>query len=132
MTMSVTKIMVKTITITISKTMTKTMTKKHKTKTQDKDIDTRQRHKTETQDKDTSQRQKTKTQGHKTRTKTMTKNTERVLACGGQSTKFPVLLHSGAHPVDLGVPGDRRVVDVDHDHLVVPEGEGVELGSNCT
>ena len=44
----------------------------------------------------------------------------RALASGSQSTKLPVLLHCGAHPVDLGVAGDRGVVDVDHDHLVVP------------
>ena len=46
----------------------------------------------------------------------------RALAGGSQSTQLPVLLHGGAHPVDLGVTGDRGVVDVDHDHLVVPEG----------
>ena len=28
-----------------------------------------------------------------------------------------MLLDAGAHPVDLGVPGDGGVVDVDHDHL---------------
>ena len=28
-----------------------------------------------------------------------------------------MLLHAGAHPVDLRVPGDGGVVDVDHDHL---------------
>ena len=31
-----------------------------------------------------------------------------------------MLLDGGAHPVDLGVAGDGGVVDVDHDHLVVP------------
>ena len=44
----------------------------------------------------------------------------RALAGGGQATQLPVLLHGGAHPVDLGVAGDGGMVDVDHDHLVVP------------
>ena len=34
-----------------------------------------------------------------------------------------MLLDGGAHPVDLGVAGDGGVVDVDHDHLVVPGEE---------
>ena len=39
-----------------------------------------------------------------------------------------MLLDGGAHPVDLGVAGDGGVVDVDHDHLVVP-GEGISYKS---
>ena len=39
-----------------------------------------------------------------------------------------VLLDGGAHPVDLGVAGDGGVVDVDHDHLVVP-CEGISYRS---
>ena len=34
-----------------------------------------------------------------------------------------MLLDGGTHPVDLGVAGDGGVVDVDHDHLVVPGEE---------
>ena len=41
-----------------------------------------------------------------------------------------MLLDGGAHPVDLGVAGDRGVVDVDHDHLIVPEGEGLIFCQN--
>ena len=37
-----------------------------------------------------------------------------------KTTELPMLLDGGAHPVDLGVAGDGGVVDVDHDHLVVP------------
>ena len=33
-----------------------------------------------------------------------------------------MLLDSGAHPVDLGVPGDGLVVGIDHDHLEVLVG----------
>ena len=42
------------------------------------------------------------------------------LTCSSKTTELPVLLDGGAHPVDLGVAGDGGVVDVDHDHLVVP------------
>ena len=49
----------------------------------------------------------------------------RALAGGGQATQLPVLLHGGAHPVDLGVAGDGGVVDVNHDHLIVPGEEKV-------
>ena len=49
--------------------------------------------------------------------------TTRALAGGSQAAQLPVLLHRRAHPVDLGVAGDGGVVDVDHDHLVVPGEE---------
>ena len=39
-----------------------------------------------------------------------------------------MLLDGGAHPVDLGVAGDGGVVDVDHDHLVVP---GQDMSYRC-
>ena len=44
----------------------------------------------------------------------------RALASSSQSTQLPVFLHRGAHPVDLGVASDSGMVNVDHDHLVVP------------
>merc|ERR1712122_288350 len=48
--------------------------------------------------------------------------TARTLASSSKTTELPMLLHGGAHPVDLGVAGDGGVVDVDHDHLVVLVG----------
>ena len=44
------------------------------------------------------------------------------LASGGKTSKLPVLLDWAAHPVDLGVPGDGGVVDIDHDDLIVLVG----------
>ena len=44
-----------------------------------------------------------------------------------KTTELPVLLDGGAHPVDLGVAGDGGVVDVDHDHLVVPGRQKLEV-----
>ena len=41
------------------------------------------------------------------------------LAAGGQTTQLTVLLHRGAHPVDLWIPADSLVEGVDHDDLVV-------------
>ena len=38
-----------------------------------------------------------------------------------------MLLDGGAHPVDLGVAGDGGVVDVNHDHLIVPGEEKMNL-----
>jgi len=43
-------------------------------------------------------------------------------SCSRKTTEFPVLLDGGAHPVDLGVPGDGLVVGIDHDHLEVLVG----------
>ena len=40
-----------------------------------------------------------------------------------------MLLDGGAHPVDFGVAGDGGVVDVDHDHLVVPGQETLFIES---
>merc|ERR1719244_1068656 len=45
--------------------------------------------------------------------------TTRALACGSEASQLPVFLYTGTHPVDLGVPGDGCVVDVNHNHLVV-------------
>ena len=45
---------------------------------------------------------------------------EKKITSSGKTTELPVLLDGGAHPVDLGVAGDGGVVDVDHDHLIVP------------
>ena len=44
------------------------------------------------------------------------------LAGGGESTELPVLHDRAAHPVDLGVPPDGLVGDVDHDNLEVLVG----------
>merc|ERR1719234_1013419 len=44
------------------------------------------------------------------------------LARSSQTSQLPVLLHSRAHPVDFRVPGDCRVVDVNHYHLIVLVG----------
>ena len=48
---------------------------------------------------------------------------EKKFTSSSKTTELPVLLDGGAHPVDLGVAGDGGVVDVDHDHLVVPGEE---------
>ena len=45
---------------------------------------------------------------------------EKKITSSSKTTELPMLLDSGAHPVDFGVAGDGGVVDVDHDHLVVP------------
>merc|ERR1719180_231456 len=44
------------------------------------------------------------------------------LARSSETSQLPVLLHSRAHPVDLRVPCDCRVVDVNHYHLIVLVG----------
>ena len=53
---------------------------------------------------------------------------EKKITSSGKTTELPVLLDGGAHPVDLGVAGDGGVVDVDHDHLVVP---GQDMSYRC-
>ena len=39
------------------------------------------------------------------------------LAGSSEASQLPVLLHGRAHPVDLGVSRNCRVVDVNHYHL---------------
>merc|ERR1719268_374522 len=46
----------------------------------------------------------------------------RLLASSSQAPELPVLLDGSAHPVDLGISPDSRVVGVDHDDLKVLVG----------
>merc|ERR1719234_2208300 len=44
------------------------------------------------------------------------------LARSSKTSQLPVFLHSRAHPVDLRVPSNCRMVDVNHYHLIVLVG----------